>query len=141
MPKLPNFALGNQNEFFYNMYYLYSTDIRPKYTGQNVKQRYVRMLTTEPLFYVQPNYTIEMFAQDLGTNRTYASRFCNDELGVSFSTLISRLRLARFIKMKQNRPHARNRELMSLCGFTNMYSFRRVFTATYGVSPSAYFKV
>jgi len=122
------------------MYLLISTEEKSKYSCQNAKQKYISMLSAEPLFYVQPNYTVDMFAKDLGTNRTYASRFCNDDLGVSFSCLMNKLRLARFIKLKMERPRARSRELMEMCGFTNIYSFRRAFAANYGMSPGAYFK-
>ena len=106
----------------------------------NIKSKYVKLLGTEPPFFTDSSYTIEQFASDLGTNRSYASKFVNEELGVSFYTLLSKLRLAYFMKQKSNRDKICISALAKKCGFSNDFSFRRAFKREYGKTPSEYLK-
>lgn len=105
-----------------------------------IKSRYIRLMSKEPPFFTDSNYTIEQFAADLGTNRSYASRFVNKELGMTFSTLLNKLRLAHFIKLKSERPNATIGQLAKECGFNNAFSLRRAFLKEYGMLPSEYFR-
>lgn len=105
-----------------------------------IKSRYVRLLAAEPPFFTDSNYTIEQFAADLGTNRSYASRFVNGELGISFYVLLGKLRLAYFMKQKSNREKSNINSLAKKCGFRNAFSFRRTFKREYGMTPSEYLK-
>ncbi len=98
------------------------------------------LLGSMPPFFTDPAYSIEQFAADLGTNRTYASRFANDVIGLSFPALLNKLRLAHFMRLKSERPGERIGPLAKECGFTNTFSFRRTFRKEYGKSPSEYFK-
>ncbi len=77
---------------------------------------------------------------DLGTNRSYASRFVNTELDVTFPTLIKKLRLAHFLKLKKEYPDLTITALWKLCGFNNAYTFRRQFKDEYGMTPLDMFK-
>lgn len=105
-----------------------------------IRKRYLTLLGNNPPFFTNKDYTIEQFAADLGTNRSYASRFVNKELGMTFSTLLNKLRLAHFIKLKSERPNATIGQLANECGFNNAFSFRRSFKAAYGKIPSEYLK-
>lgn len=105
-----------------------------------IRKRYLTLLGNNPPFFTNKDYTIEQFAADLGTNRSYASRFVNKELGVTFSTLLNKLRLAHFIRQKSKRPDATIGDLAKECGFNNAFSFRRAFRQEYGTTPSEYFK-
>lgn len=105
-----------------------------------IRKRYLTLLGNNPPFFTNKDYTIGQFAADLGTNRSYASRFVNKELGVTFSTLLNKLRLAHFIRQKSERPDATIGDLAKECGFNNAFSFRRSFKAEYGKTPSEYMK-
>lgn len=105
-----------------------------------IRKRYLTLLGNTQPFFINKGYTIEQFAADLGTNRSYASRFVNKELGVTFSTLLNKLRLAHFIRQKSERPDATIGQLAKECGFNNAFSFRRAFRQEYGTTPSEYFK-
>ena len=107
---------------------------------EKLKKRYTRMLGCEPPFFVDNGYTIEKFAADLGTNRSYASKFANCALGISFPTLLNKLRLAHFIRLKSENPSTPIKTLAEKCGFKNSFSFRRAFKSEYGVSASEDFK-
>lgn len=106
----------------------------------SIKSRYLKLLGNEPPFFTNCNYTIEQFAADLGTNRSYASKFTNHELGLSFSALLNKLRLAHFMRLRNENPHASIGNLAKKCGFGNTFSFRRSFKAQYGKTPSEYLK-
>lgn len=105
-----------------------------------IKSRYVKLLGEEPPFFTDCNYTIEQFAADLGTNRSYASRFVNEELGVSFYTLIGKLRLAHFMKLRNKDKRSSIGSLARSSGFNSAFSFRRTFRKEYGTTPGGYFK-
>ena len=105
-----------------------------------IRKRYLTLLGNNPPFFTNKDYTIEQFAADLGTNRSYASRFVNKELGVTFPTLLNKFRLAHFIKLKNEHPDATIQQLAKECGFYNTFSFRRSFKAEYGTTPGEYLK-
>lgn len=105
-----------------------------------IKNRYVKLMGTEPPFFTDCNYTIEQFAADLGTNRSYASKFVNQELGVNFYTLLSKLRLAHFMKLYGNEKKCNISSLAKRSGFNNVFSFRRAFRREYGTTPSELLK-
>ena len=101
---------------------------------------YMQLLTAKPPFFTAADCSIESFATDLGTNRSYASRFVNQELGVTFSTLLNKLRLAHFMRLKSKPEKSSISSLAKRCGFSNAFSFRRAFKREYGKTPSEYLK-
>ena len=105
-----------------------------------IRKRYLTLLGNNPPFFTNKDYTIGHFAADLGTNRSYASRFVNKELGMTFSTLLNKLRLAHFIKRKSENPQATIARLAKECGFNSTFSLRRAFLKEYGMLPSEYFR-
>jgi AraC-like DNA-binding protein len=105
---------------------------------KDIKRMYMQLLTAKPPFFTAADYSIESFATDLGTNRSYASRFVNQELGVTFSTLLNKLRLAHFIKRKSETPQATITHLAKECGFNSTSNFCRVFKASIGTTPNKY---
>lgn len=110
------------------------------YTAKDIRQRYMQLLNEKKPFFLDKNYSIIQFAADLGTNRSYASKFVNEELGVKFPYLLNSLRLAHFVKLKSENPQARISTLADHCGFNCTLSFRRAFVKKYGVTASDYFK-
>lgn len=107
-------------------------------TIKQLQRRYKELLSRKPEFYLRPDYTINDFAEDLGTNRTYASRFSNQVYGVHFCILLQDLRLNRLMKlMKKNPDRSATRVALSI-GFTCAISFRRAFVRRYGYLPTEY---
>lgn len=109
-------------------------------TSKEIKQKYMQLLSEKEPFFLDKNYSIIQFATDLGTNRSYASKFVNEELGVTFPTLLNSLRLSYFIKLKDENPKVCISTLAASCGFNCALSFRRTFVKEYGTTPGAYFK-
>lgn len=109
-------------------------------TIKEIKQRYMQLLSEKEPFFLDRNYSIIQFAADLGTNRSYASKFVNEELGVTFPTLLNSLRLAHFVRLKKENPKTPIRTLADNCGFNCPLSLRRAFVKEYGTTPNKYFK-
>lgn len=105
-----------------------------------IRNRYLKLLVEQPPFFINKGYTLEQFAVDLGTNRSYASKFTNMELGVTFPVLLNKLRIAHFLSLKNEKPASRIKELAEACGFKSSFAFRRAFKRIYGTSPSEYLK-
>lgn len=109
-------------------------------TSKEIGQRYALLLGEERPFFTNRNYSINDFAAALGTNRSYASRFVNTELGVTFPVLLNKLRLAHLIRRKSENPKACIKSLAVECGFNCPFSLRRAFQKEYGMLPSEYFR-
>lgn len=109
-------------------------------TQKEIRQRYIQMLAESRPRFLEKGYSITEFAADLGTNRSYASRFVNNELKITFPNLLIRLRLAHFLRLKNENPQALIKTLVAECGFSSPFSFRRAFAKTYGATPTEYFK-
>lgn len=103
-------------------------------------RKYEQMLRKNPPFFTTPGYTILNFAHDIGTNRTYASRFANEVLGYKFSDLLNHLRMEYFMQLQQAQPEASLYKLAKQAGYSNAFSFRRVFTKMFQTTPSQYFR-
>lgn len=103
-----------------------------------MQAKYKEMVNAHPPFYVKPSYSIKDLAKDLGTNRTYASRFVNQTMGVKFTDLLSELRLSYLLELHKEQPGATITWLAHQSGFSNMFSFRRTFFKKFGTTPTEY---
>ena len=111
-----------------------------RYSQERAQKKYEQMVKKEPPFFTAMGYTIIDFAHDLGTNRTYASRFSNEVLGYKFTDLLNHLRMEYFMLLQKENPGASLYKLAKQSGYSNAFSFRRVFAKMYHTTPSMYFK-
>lgn len=67
------------------------------------------------------------FARDVGTNRTYLSRYINENYGMNFSTYINRLRLAEMKELKSSPAYKglSDTELIYIAGFKSYNSYQK----------------
>lgn len=89
---------------------------------------------------IDPELSLATLARKLGTNSGHLSRAINEGLGINFSTFINNLRAARVAEML---VEGRQDDLLDLAmeaGFSSKASFNRAFTASFGISPSAWRK-
>lgn len=107
---------------------------------KKINERYTILLSKDTPFFLKKDYTIGAFANDLVTNRSYASRFVNEVLGIPFPTLLNKLRIAYVIRMKHENSKEPICRLATAAGFKNAYSFRRAFYREYNMTPTAFFK-
>jgi AraC-like DNA-binding protein len=86
----------------------------------------------------ESDLTLARAARLLGTNTSYLSRACNDGLGVSFSTLVNRMRAEAVAAAIEKTPGAGLLDLALEAGFASKASFNRAFTERFAMSPSAF---
>lgn len=82
--------------------------------------------------------TLDSVAHDLGTNRTYVSRYVNETKEVSFREWISQLRLAAAERMLVETPGKSINEVAYATGFSSPSSFCHTFSSSRGMSPQAW---
>lgn len=111
-----------------------------RYSQETAMKKYEQMLQKESPFFTTQGYTILHFAHDIGTNRTYASRFANEVLGCKFTDLLNNLRMEYFMQQQAQHPETSLYKLAAQAGYSNSFSFRRVFFKMYKTTPSQYFK-
>lgn len=86
----------------------------------------------------ESDLTLARAARLLATNTNYLSRACNDGLGVSFSTLVNRMRAEAVADAIADTPASGLLDLALEAGFASKASFNRAFAERFGVTPSAY---
>lgn len=88
--------------------------------------------------YREDDLTLARAARLVGTNTNYLSRACNEGLGVSFSTLVNRMRAEAVAEAMAESPAAGLLDLALAAGFASKASFNRAFAERFGTSPSAW---
>ena len=90
--------------------------------------------------YLNPKLTIGDLARELGTNRTYASNFLNDQMHTHFYEYVNswRVEKAKILLSSTSLPLE---TVAEKSGFNSISSFRRYFTDTCGITPSSYRKL
>ena len=86
----------------------------------------------------ESDLTLARAARLVGTNTSYLSRACNEGLGVSFSTLVNRMRAEAVAEAMAEAPAAGLLDLALAAGFASKASFNRAFAERFGTSPSAW---
>ena len=96
-------------------------------------------LFMEKEIYLDPKLTIGDLARELGTNRTYASNFLNSQMHTNFYEYVNgwRVRKAKELLTTSSLPLE---TVAEKSGFNSISSFRRYFTSSCRISPSAYRK-
>lgn len=99
------------------------------------KSELLNYLATE---YSNPELNVELVVNTLGINRNKVNEILKDELGLTFTSYINKLRLtesARLLKVYQDESIA---QIAYKVGFNNVTYFNKLFKSTYGCSPKQY---
>lgn len=90
--------------------------------------------------YLKPNLNSLTLAHELGTNRTYISKYLNAH-GTNFNRYINELRIQYAMKLiKESGRKVNWAQIAKKCGFHQLNSFRTAFKKYTGVLPSEYDK-
>ena len=107
-------------------------------TINEIRKRYAQLERRKRPFFLNSDYSLTDLASHLKVNRTYASRFINNNFGVSFPVHLQNLRLAKAIELMKEQPCRPLVEIARAAGFNCDLSFRRSFIRRYGVLPSQF---
>jgi AraC-like DNA-binding protein len=85
----------------------------------------INLLMKEEQLFLQPNLKLENLAQLLQTNRTYVYQAINQQMGMTFSELINRQRIAYAKELIEKHPEMSMSDVANKSGFASLSSFYR----------------
>ncbi len=89
--------------------------------------------------YGNPDLKLEEVAQYAYISASYLTRLIRQELGTSFSALLTRIRMENAARLLEEGGY-RNYEVAARCGFANATYFSTVFREHFGMTPTEYRK-
>lgn len=102
-------------------------------------QEMVHLFKTEKI-YLEPDFSLRMLAEKLGTNQSYVSCLLNSYLNMTFPQLRNALRMEYAIKIINENPSLKVEKVSLQCGYGTLVTFEREFKKKTGQSPSEYIK-
>ena len=104
-----------------------------------IKEKEINKLFVEEKLYLNPQLKLSDVARQVGTNRTYLSRFFNQEKQMTFYDYVNNLRVDHAVGLLQ-KSNLRLNVIAEQSGFNSISTFRRVFAAKQQCTPSEYRK-
>lgn len=98
------------------------------------KSQLLRFMARE---YTNPDMSMEFAVAQLGINRTKINELLRDELGMTFSTYLNKLRLAEAARLL-SRDDANVADIARSVGYKNVPYFNTVFKIEYGCTPKTF---
>jgi AraC-like DNA-binding protein len=95
----------------------------------------LRYVATE---YANPELSLEMAAATLGINRTKINDILKDELGLTFSTYLNKLRLTEAARLLSENNEANISEIAYSVGYNNVSYFSKLFKQEYDCAPKTF---
>lgn len=88
--------------------------------------------------YLQPDLSLVSLSEQIGTNRTYASKAIKDAKGCNFSDYVNRYRLDYALAVMKNTPKDKIviQNIATQCGCGSIQTFYRYFKIFYNETPS-----
>lgn len=119
-----------------------STENEPPNTDSRIKEKISPLVEkwVKEEAYCSPNANINFAAQQMGTNRSYLSRFINVEYGISYNEWINNLRTRKGMKLLLLHPDKSIEEISHMVGIKKSYNFSHWFKRLNGISPKQYRK-
>lgn len=94
-----------------------------------------RYMATE---YANSELSLEQTAAALGINRTKINDILKDELGLTFSTYLNKLRLTEAARLLSENEEANISEIAYSVGYNNVSYFSKLFKQEYGCAPKTF---
>ncbi len=99
------------------------------------KSGLLRYMATE---YANPELSLELAASSLGMNRTKINDILKDELSLTFSTYLNKLRLTEAARLLSENEEANISEIAYSVGYNNVSYFSKLFKQEYGCVPKTF---
>jgi AraC-like DNA-binding protein len=99
------------------------------------KSALLRYVATE---YTNPELSLEMSATHLGINRTKINDILKEELGLTFTTYLNKLRLTEAARLLSENEEANISEIAYSVGYNNVSYFSKLFKQEYACAPTTF---
>lgn len=99
------------------------------------KQNVLRYMATE---YPNPDLSLDTIISATGINRAKINTILKDEIGLTFSAYINKLRLTEAARILSEKPEASVAEIAYSVGYNNVTYFNKLFKNEYGCSPKTF---
>ncbi|WP_051234678.1 helix-turn-helix domain-containing protein [Marinimicrobium agarilyticum] len=99
------------------------------------KDALLRHMATE---YANSELSLESTANTLGINRTKINEILREELGLTFTAYLKKLRLTEAARLLSEAGEANISEIAYLVGYNNVSYFNKLFKAEYGCTPKTF---
>lgn len=99
------------------------------------KTSLLRYMATE---YANPELSLEMAASALGMNRNKINDLLKDELGLTFTAYINKLRLTEAARLLAETDEVNVSEIAYLVGYNNASYFNKLFKLEYNCAPKTF---
>lgn len=109
-----------------------------RHSGMDRLQADLNVLINEKKIFLNPTLTIEDLSKELGTNRTYVSKFVNLTYGMPFRDYLNKLRLDHAKRLMLDEPDAVLDYISSSSGYNTLSQFIRKFKEVEGVTPTTW---
>lgn len=99
------------------------------------KSGLLRYMATE---YANPDLSLETTVASLGMNRTKINDILKEELGLTFSSYLNKLRLTEAARLLSETKEANVSEIAYSVGYNNVSYFNKLFKTEYGCAPKTF---
>ena len=99
------------------------------------KSGLLRYMATE---YGNPDLSMEVACSALGLNRTKINELLKEELGLTFSVYLNKLRLTEAARLLSEEKEANVSEVAHAVGYNNVSYFGKLFKTEYGCTPKSF---
>lgn len=99
------------------------------------KSAVLRFMATE---YANPDISLDTAIHAIGINRAKMNSILKDEIGLTFSAYLNKLRLTEAARLLAEKPEANVAEIAFSVGYNNVSYFNKLFKNEYGCSPKTF---
>lgn len=96
-----------------------------------------QMLRLVETHYLEDDWSLYKFAEDLGMTEKYASQLFKDLTGHSFSQYLEMKRMEQAVRLLRDQAVSVS-DISRMCGYANPNTFYKAFKRCFGVSPTVY---
>jgi AraC-like DNA-binding protein len=99
------------------------------------KNAVLRYMATE---YANPDLSVEIAISAIGINRAKINNILKEEIGLTFSAYLNKLRLTEAARLLMEKPGANVAEIAFSVGYNNVSYFNKLFKQEYGCPPKTF---
>ena len=99
------------------------------------KSQILRFMATE---YANTEMSLEYAVSELGINRTKINEVLKEEMGLTFTTYLNKIRLAEAARLLAESEDANIAEIAYSVGYKNVSYFNKLFKSEYGCTPKSF---